>query len=102
MPAGFQVYYTRGANNIGNLVIGWSYMGFIVNENDSAEGRMYPYFVEKERNHDRFVPAAVAVGHPINQLVRHRQLPPADELLHARVVHEGRRRDRRVRRRAAG
>ena len=71
VPAGFQVYYTRGANNIGNLVIAWSYMGFIVNENDAAdvtERRMYPYFVEKERNHDRFVPAAVAVGHPINQL----------------------------------
>jgi L-lysine 6-oxidase len=68
VPAGFQVYYTRGANNIGNLVISWSYMGFIVNENDSPEARMYPYFVEKERNHDRFVPAAVAVGHPINQM----------------------------------
>ncbi|MDP9194736.1 MAG: CTQ-dependent lysine 6-oxidase LodA [Acidobacteriota bacterium] len=68
VPAGFQVYYTRGANNIGNLVIGWSYMGFIVNENESPEGRTYPYFVEKERNHDKFVPAAVAVGHPINQL----------------------------------
>jgi len=68
VPSGFQVYYTRGANNIGNLVIGWSYMGFIVNDNETAEGRMYPYFVEKERNHDRFVPAAVAVGHPVNQL----------------------------------
>ena len=68
VPSGFQVYYTRGANNIGNLVISWSYMGFIVNENTSAEGRMYPYFVETERNHDRFVTAAVAVGSPINQL----------------------------------
>lgn len=68
VPAGFQVYYTRGANNIGNLVIAWSYMGFIVNENDSPEAREYPYFVEQERNHDRFVPAAVAVAHPINQL----------------------------------
>ena len=68
VPAGFQVYYTRGANNIGNLVIAWSYMGFIVNENESDEGRLYPYFVERERNHERFVPAAVAVGHPINQL----------------------------------
>lgn len=68
VPAGFQVYYTRGANNIGNLVIAWSYMGFIVNENDSPEGREYPYFVEQERNHDRFIPAAVAVAHPINQL----------------------------------
>lgn len=68
VPSGFQVYYTRGANNIGNLVIAWSYMGFIVNDNESPEGKSYPYFVEKERNHDRFVPAAVAVGHPINQL----------------------------------
>jgi L-lysine 6-oxidase len=68
VPAGFQVYYTRGANNIGNLVISWSYMGFIVNENESPEGKMYPYFVEKERNHDRFVTAAVAVASPINQL----------------------------------
>lgn len=70
VPAGLEVYYTRGANNIGNLVIAWSYMGFILNENDAGteEARMYPYFVEKERNHDRFVTAAVAVGHPINQL----------------------------------
>ena len=68
VPAGFSVYYARGANNIGNLVIAWKYMGFIVNENESPEGREYPYFVEKERNNDRFVPAAVAVGHPINQL----------------------------------
>jgi L-lysine 6-oxidase len=68
VPAGLQVYYARGANNIGNLVVAWSYMGFIVNENTSAEGRVYPYFVEKERNHGEFVPAAVAVGHPINQL----------------------------------
>lgn len=68
VPGGFSVYYARGANNIGNLVIAWKYMGFIVNENTSPEGRMYPYFTEQERNHDRFVPAAVAVGHPINQL----------------------------------
>ena len=68
VASGFQVYYTRGANNIGNLVIAWSYMGFIVNENQSPERAMYPYFVEQERNHDRFVTAAVAVGSPINQL----------------------------------
>jgi len=68
VPSGFSVYYARGANNIGNLVIAWKYMGFIVNQNESPEGRDYPYFVEKERNNDQFVPAAVAVGHPINQL----------------------------------
>jgi L-lysine 6-oxidase len=68
LPAGYSVYYARGANNIANLVICWSYMGFILNENDSPEGRDYPYFVEKERNHDRFVAATVSVASPINQL----------------------------------
>lgn len=68
LPAGYSVYYARGANNIANLVIAWSYMGFIVNENISAEGRQYPYFVEEERNHDRFVVSAVSVGAPVNQL----------------------------------
>lgn len=68
VASGFQVYYTRGANNIGNLVIAWSYMGFIVNENESPERSMYPYFVERERNHDKFITSAVAVGSPINQL----------------------------------
>jgi L-lysine 6-oxidase len=68
LPAGYSAYYARGANNIGNLVIAWAYMGFIVNVNDTAEAHEYPYFVEKERNHDKFVASAVAVGHPINQL----------------------------------
>jgi len=68
LPAGFSVYYARGANNIANLVIAWKYMGFVVNENTSPEGKLYPYFVEAERNHDRFVVSSVAVGSPVNQL----------------------------------
>jgi L-lysine 6-oxidase len=68
LPAGYAVYFARGANNIANLVIAWSYMGFILNENDSPEGRDYPYFTEKERNHDRFVAATVSVASPVNQL----------------------------------
>jgi len=67
-PPGYPVYYARGANNIANLTIAWSYMGFIVNENTSPEGRDYPYFVEKERNHEKFVAATVSVGSPVNQL----------------------------------
>ena len=35
LPAGFPVYYARGANNIANLIIAWKYMGFVVNENTS-------------------------------------------------------------------
>lgn len=68
LAAGYPVYYARGANNIANLVICWSYMGFILNENEAEEGRQYPYFVEKERNHDKFVAATVSVGSPINNL----------------------------------
>jgi L-lysine 6-oxidase len=68
VPAGLSVYYSRGANNINNLVIAWAYMGFVVNVNDRPERKTFPYFVEKERNHDKFVAAAVAVGHPVNQL----------------------------------
>ena len=68
IPAGYSAYYARGSNNIGNLVIAWAYMGFIVNVNDTPELHEYPYFVEKERNHEKFVASAVAVGHPINQL----------------------------------
>lgn len=68
LPAGYSVYYARGANNIANLVIAWSYMGFVLNENTAPEGRDYPYFVEKERNHDKFVVASVAVASPVNQM----------------------------------
>lgn len=68
LPAGYSAYFTRGANNIGNLTVAWKYMGFIVNANESPEGREYPYFVEKERNHDKFVAAVVSVAHPINQM----------------------------------
>lgn len=68
LPAGYSAYFTRGANNIGNLTVAWKYMGFIVNTNESPEGRQYPYFVEKERNHDKFVASVVSVAHPINQM----------------------------------
>ncbi|MBV9497244.1 MAG: CTQ-dependent lysine 6-oxidase LodA [Acidobacteria bacterium] len=68
VPAGFSVYFSRGANNIANLVVAWAYMGFIVNANERPDGRQFPYFVEKERNHEKFVATTVAVGSPVNQL----------------------------------
>jgi L-lysine 6-oxidase len=46
-------------------------MGFILNENTAAdpkEARDYPYFVEKERNHDKFAVTTVAIGSPVDQL----------------------------------
>ena len=68
VPAGLSVYYSRGANNINNLTVAWAYMGFVVNINTRPERRQFPYFVERERNHEKFVASAVAVGHPVNQL----------------------------------
>lgn len=62
VPAGFQVYYPRGINSFSQMINAWSYMGFIVNQNAAPEGRQYPYFVEKERDHARFEVASVAVG----------------------------------------
>ena len=68
VPAGFQVYFSRGANNIARLVVSWKYLGFVVNQNVGDDGRDYPYMVEVERNHDEFVVGSVAVGQAINQL----------------------------------
>jgi hypothetical protein len=44
------------------MITGWSYLGFILNQNTAADGRTYPYFAEKERNNDRFYVSSVAVG----------------------------------------
>lgn len=63
VPAGMQVMYSRGMNSFSQMISSWHYLGFIVNQNQDAEsGRQYPYFVEKERNHAKFVAASVGVG----------------------------------------
>src|SRR5262249_19344007 len=66
VQAGFQVYYPRGVNNFSQMIVAWKYMGFIVNQTTGAQRDDYPYFVERERNHDRFQAASVAVGDPSN------------------------------------
>jgi L-lysine 6-oxidase len=68
LTGGYQAYFTRGANNINLLIVCWKYMGFILNQNRGDDARAYPYFVEMERNHDRFLAASVAVSQPIDQL----------------------------------
>jgi len=54
ISAGQQVRYTRGIHDINEMVLGWSYLGFILNQNDGPDRSDYPYFVEKERNHKEF------------------------------------------------
>ena len=67
VTAGQQVIFLRGLDNISRVVLGWHYAGFILNQNDAADRRDYPSFVERERNHDQFVVSSVAVGQAVNQ-----------------------------------
>jgi L-lysine 6-oxidase len=62
VPAGMQVNYARGINSFSQMITAWKYLGFILNQNQAADGRDYPYFVEKERNNDKFGVASVAVA----------------------------------------
>ena len=64
--AGFPIYYQRGLNTYAEVIEGWSYLAFIVNQNTEADGRFYGYFVEQERNEDAFIVADVAIGGPSN------------------------------------
>ena len=64
--AGQQVNYIRGIHNHIEMVYAWSYLGFIVNQNEGDDRDQYPYFVEKERNHEEFNVSAVAVAHTRN------------------------------------
>lgn len=62
LPAGIQVNYARGINSFVDMITGWKYLGFIHNQTEGPHRHWYPYFVEVERNNDRFAMAAVAVG----------------------------------------
>jgi L-lysine 6-oxidase len=62
LPAGYQVYYPRGVNSFAQMIVAWPYLGFVVNQNTSDACDAYPYFVERERDHRRFVSTSVAVG----------------------------------------
>lgn len=61
-PAGVQLNYARGINSFIDMITGWKYLGFIHNQTTGVHRTSYPYFVETERNDDRFALASVAVG----------------------------------------
>lgn len=62
LPAGQQALYSRGINTFAQMIAAWSYLGFIVNVVDGDTRDLFPYFVELERNHERFEMVSVAVG----------------------------------------
>lgn len=62
LPAGIQVNYARGINSFVDMITGWKYLAFIHNQTEGEHRQAYPYFVEVERNDDRFTMASVAIG----------------------------------------
>jgi L-lysine 6-oxidase len=52
---GSQVPYTRGITTFMQMVTAWRYLGFVVNQNRTPDGDLYPYFVETERNYKLFL-----------------------------------------------
>ncbi len=62
LPAGIQVNYARGINSFVDMITGWKYLGFIHNQTLGTHRQRYPYFVEAERNNERFTMTSVAVG----------------------------------------
>jgi L-lysine 6-oxidase len=67
IPAGLQVNFIRGINSYVQMVSnGWSYLGFIRNQNIGQDGQMFPYLMETERNNDMFSYQSV----PISQITK--------------------------------
>ena len=62
VPAGVQVDYARGINSFIDMITGWKYLAFVHNQATGEHRLRYPYFVEVERNNDRFSMGSVAVG----------------------------------------
>jgi L-lysine 6-oxidase len=56
------VNYARGINSFVDMITGWKYLAFIHNQTGGPHRERYPYFIEVERNNDRFAMASVAVG----------------------------------------
>lgn len=56
----------RGINSYAEMIVGWTYLGFVLNQNTGPDRKQFPYFVETQRKHDEFIAASVAVGDPSN------------------------------------
>lgn len=62
VPAGLQVNFARGINDFSQMIHAWSYMGFILNQNTGENAELFPFFTERERNHDMFVATSIPVS----------------------------------------
>ena len=66
VSVGQQVNYVRGINSHMQMVRNWWHLGFVLNQNEDEYRKEYPYFVEKERNHDAFEVVSLSVANKVN------------------------------------
>lgn len=60
VSVGIQAPYARGINSFGQMILAWSYLAFIANQN--RRDPMFPNFTEQERNNDKFAVGVVGLG----------------------------------------
>jgi L-lysine 6-oxidase len=51
---GQNVLYHRGLNSFGDAVVGWKYLGFVLNRTSGPQRDMLQFFVESERSYEAF------------------------------------------------
>lgn len=51
---GQNMLYHRGLNSFGDAVVGWKYLGFVLNRTTGPDRNMLQFFVESERSYEAF------------------------------------------------
>jgi L-lysine 6-oxidase len=51
---GQNVLYHRGLNSFGDAVVGWKYLGFVLNRTTGPHRNVFRFFVERERSYEAF------------------------------------------------
>lgn len=51
---GQNLLYHRGLNSFGDSVVGWKYLGFVLNATTGPLRETFPFFLERERNYEAF------------------------------------------------
>ena len=51
---GQNVLYHRGLNSFGDAIVGWKYLGFVLNRTTGPYREAFRFFIERERNYEAF------------------------------------------------
>jgi L-lysine 6-oxidase len=59
---GQNVLYHRGLNSFADAVVGWKYLGFVLNRTRGPHRELFPFFIEQERNYEAFEAGCYGLG----------------------------------------